>query len=70
MKKSQSRAPMIDLRQRHGPLQSYWTAVVRRGPKGPILFDNTNSSRDAALGGAQTWCRNQGYSNVKVREIS
>lgn len=52
---------IIDLRQKHGPLASYWTATVRRGKKGPILFENSDASRDVALGGAEAWCRRLGY---------
>lgn len=52
---------IIDLRQKHGPLASYWTATVRRGRKGPILFENSDASRAVALAGAESWCRRLGY---------
>jgi hypothetical protein len=54
-------ATIIDLRQKHGPLASYWTATVRRGRRGPILFENSDASRAVALSGAESWCRRLGY---------
>jgi hypothetical protein len=52
---------IIELRQKHGPMATYWTAVVRRGRKGPILHDNSDANRDVALAGAEAWCRRLGY---------
>ncbi len=61
-KPSRTRATVfIHLRQKHGPMASYWTAVVRRGKKGPNLFENSDASRAVALSGAEIWCNRLGY---------
>lgn len=53
---------IIHLRQKHGPMASYWNAVVRRGgKKGPIIHENSDASRDIAVGGAELWCNRLGF---------
>lgn len=55
-------AVSISLRQKHGPMASYWTAQVRRGgKKATPLFENSDASRAIALSGAELWCNRLGY---------
>jgi len=58
---------VIDLRQKSGPMSTYWNAQVRRASKGKNLFENSNRSRAIALAGAENWCRRLGY-KYKIKE--
>ena len=57
------RSVTISIRQKHGPMASYWTAQVRRGTgrKTSALFENSDSSRAISLAGAEMWCNRLGY---------
>lgn len=55
-------APLqIYLKQKHGPMASYWTAQVRRSGRKPSLFENSHASRAIALSGAENWCNRLGH---------
>lgn len=62
-----TRQVTISLQQKHGPMASYWSAVVRRSRKGPVLFENMDAARAIALAGAENWARRQGF-QYKIRE--
>ena len=57
----------IHLARKAGTLSPYWSAVVRRGAKGPILFENSAADRAVALAGAEIWCKRLGY-QTQIKE--